>query len=170
MLGGQAGIQLSRNRKDPDFSVYVHTPEAKHQCNKPTIAWETAYTESEEDLTLDAARLLCLSNGFIQLVIAINVTHTRAHGQARQLESVEWAHWEIVGIEDVDPSSRVSGPAVTKWDKMNVPVAYSAVIDEGEEGKVKLTAGKVASYQVRKIAILLSRTTLIFRNRSSLSS
>lgn len=148
MRGGQAGIELSRNRKDPDFSIYVHTLNTRQQCNKPTVAWETAYTESEEKLTLDVARLLCLSNGLIQLVIAINVIHTREKGQARKLKSVEWAHWQIVGIRDVDSITRCEGPSVDELDAFGVPVSYTAVVDDGENGKEKITAGKVASFQV----------------------
>lgn len=146
--GGQAGIKLSRDRKDPDFSIYVHNPTSIHQCNIPTVALETAYTESEETLTMDAARLLCLSAGLVQLVIAVNFVHTREGNGPRQLKKVEWAHWEVVEMEKVDPSMRSKGPWVVERDEREMPMTYTAIVDVGEGKKESITASKVESFQV----------------------
>lgn len=56
MQGGSAGIELSRGRKEPDFSLYEVRTE---NYTEPSIAGEVACSETAAELANDAARLLC---------------------------------------------------------------------------------------------------------------
>lgn len=70
-------ITLAEGCKEPDYSIYDPVdPENPFLYDSsanlyPTIAFEVAYSEKAEKLSRDAARLLLLSNGHIQLVVAL---------------------------------------------------------------------------------------------------
>lgn len=106
ITGGTSDVRLKNGIKSPDFSLYEKrdvSPTSSHELHHlnsyPTIAWEVAYSEPEKKLSLDAARMICLSHGLIQLVVTINITHTKKRGledsDKPKLQKVNCAFWEL---------------------------------------------------------------------------
>jgi len=60
IIGGSAGVRLSRGKKEPDCALYV---DGEDRFTQPTIAYEVGYSEDGTKLTLDAATLICLTYG-----------------------------------------------------------------------------------------------------------
>jgi hypothetical protein len=148
IIGGSAGVRLSRGRKEPDCSLYVIGDE---KFKEPTIAFEVGYSEDENTLTFDAAKLICLTFGRIKLVVAIKISHkSRQSGEPRELESVTWGHWELDEIDDPPERYRLDNPQPVEYDARGIPTAYAAVV-EGRKGKHRqLIARKVESHLARK--------------------
>lgn len=70
----------------------------KAESEFPTVAFELRYYGGgEKKLALDAGRLICLSKGMIQLVVAIDINHEaeNQNNGRRNMKSVIWTHWEM---------------------------------------------------------------------------
>jgi hypothetical protein len=113
--GGSADIHYcSGGYKTPDFSLY-EVKDGEGVVNDddnttPTIVFEISYTQTSRNLAKEAARHICLTMGWVLLVVAIDIIHER-NTRPRKLHSVTWSHWE----EDV----RAHG-VVTKQDEEEV--------------------------------------------------
>ena len=157
-IGGSADVRLSGGRKQPDCAIYVDG-DGKDELNELTIAFEVGYSEDTTKLTLDAARLLCLTTGLIQLVVTIKITHQpRKSREPRVLQSVTWDHWEHGGTRMVKPeeSHKLNDPKPTALDQAGIPTAYVAVAEIDKGDRCQLLARKVGSYTVSHVIILES--------------
>ena len=107
------------------------------------------YLENGTKLTLDAARLICLTYGRVQLVITIKITHKdREPGRPQELELITWDHWELVEVDEPVEHYRLDDPQPIDYDKMHIPTTYIAVV-KSRNGKLRqLTAHKVESHSV----------------------
>jgi hypothetical protein len=146
IIGGSADVRLSRGRKEPDCALYIN---GEDKYTQPTIAYEVGYSENGTKLTLDAARLICLTYGRVQLVVTIKITHKdREPGRPRELELITWDHWELVEVDEPVEHYRLDDPQPIDYDKMHIPTAYIAVV-KSRNGKLRqLTARKVESHSV----------------------
>ena len=91
------------------ISVYVKShsgqPGESELNMMPTVVFEYGHSETSHKLALDAVHHLLLSQGLVQLVIAVDVKRkSDAQDGLIVLEKVTWAHWEVDGnsFEEVD--------------------------------------------------------------------
>jgi hypothetical protein len=119
--------------------------------------FEVAYTQSTRDVSLEAARHICLTGGDVLLVVVINIGHERG-SNPRELKSVTWSHWEedVDGygpIEDVDDddvnvvcADREEGEEEDRV--LPAATAFKAVIIEADGRKRSIRAVRTAQFEV----------------------
>jgi hypothetical protein len=155
----QATVELAEGSKSPDFAlieVDKEEDEAEESGNEeedeglvPTIAWEIGYSESEEKLQMDAARLLCLTEGLVRLVVTVKITH-EPNTSPRKLKRVVWRHWELdpTHFRRVDNSVKgLNKPKPLPPDNRTSPPPYEAYVKFDKE-VYRLVAHVTDSYEV----------------------
>jgi hypothetical protein len=105
LFGGSADIDLDDGGiKSPDYSLYENHRDLKElplMHALPTVVWEVAYSESENDLARDLARHVACSVGGVRLAIGLKISHTLSTGdQLKALKSVTCEYWEVDGVEE----------------------------------------------------------------------
>jgi len=93
---GSADIHHDSGYKSPDLSLYEvndNNPSKILDSTTPTIVFEVVYPQPTRSVVLEAARHIYLTQGEVQLVVAIDIVH-KANTNPRELKSVTWSHWE----------------------------------------------------------------------------
>lgn len=163
LAGGTADVHFANGIKAPDYSLYENREDLGRAIDQddntlPTILWEVAYSQGERKLALDAGRVICLTQGGVQLVVVINITHKK-DSSPKSLQSVTWAHWEMdynawEELEDtwkgpIDNVVPDRGNEVVDEDFVHpIPTAYSAVI-RTDDGLVRVRAVQTEFFCVR---------------------
>lgn len=163
VMGGSADVKLQQGFKSPDFSLYEvnegdQNPSEIDDITTPTVVFEVAYTQSTRDVSLEAARHICLTGGDVLLVVVIDIEHERG-SDPRELKSVTWSHWEedLNGygpIEDAD-SDDVNVVCADRGEGeeedfvLPPATAFKAVITEADGRKRRIRAVQTAQFEVR---------------------
>lgn len=155
MQGGSADVQLSKGRKQPDFSLYETAGDGRVLPTVPTLAGEVGDSEDNNKLTLDAARLICLSRGDVRLVITVKFIRKQIiggnAGVEKQLSKIIWGHWELVGVDSVEMGEStdcLNSPKATEWDSEEFPTKYIAMVQHSKSRFLRYTARLVRTYKV----------------------
>jgi hypothetical protein len=165
VMGGSADVKLRQGFKSPDFSLYEMNEGNQNSSEidditTPTVVFEVAYTQSTHDVSLEAARHICLTGGDVLLVVVIDIGHERG-SDPRELKSVTWSHWEedLDGygpIEDADADDvnvvrANKGEGEEEDEDLILPAAtaFKAVITEADGRKRRIQAVQTAQFKVR---------------------
>lgn len=176
---GTASVKLADGVKQPDYSLYERRqgtgPMAAeaHALNAvPTITWEVGYSESPEKLALDAARMICLSKGLIQLVVTINITSEiqntdRVGGKrkveeeelprVRALEGVTCAFWEMdfnAFNEVPSYSGRLNKLVPSHQHHTQPPTSFPTTVSMDSK-KYTVKAMQTLSHQIHRLLVSL---------------
>ena len=148
---GQANIDLTVGSKSPDYALYEVVEDENSTNITPTIAWEIEYAENERKLEMDAARLICLSKGLVQLVVTVKITH-EPNTFPKMLKRVVWHHWEMDAarfgqVDDPTNTLLLNNPVPHPQGDQTSPPSYEAHV-EIDEDIYRLVAHVTKSYQV----------------------
>lgn len=168
---GTASVKLADGVKQPDYSLYERrqgtgsmAAEAHALNAVPTITWEVGYSESPEKLALDAARMICLSKGLIQLVVTINITSKIQDNdkvgrkrkaeeklpRVRVLEGVECAFWEMdfnAFEEDPSHSGELNKLVPYRQPQKQSPISFTTTVSMDSK-KYTVKAIQTLSHEV----------------------
>ena len=155
---GQANIDLTVGSKSPDYALYEVVGDENSTNITPTIAWEIGYAENERKLEMDAARLICLSKGLVQLVVTVKITH-EPNTFPKMLKQVVWHHWEIDvarfgQVDDPTNTLLLNNPVPHPQGDQTSPPPYEAHV-EIDKDIYRLVAHVTESYHVRHWLLML---------------
>jgi hypothetical protein len=136
---GQANVDLVEGSKSPDYTLYDLGKDDgdSDTAITPTIAWEIGYAENEKKLEMDAARLICLTEGLVLLVVTVKISH-EPNVYPKKLKRVVWQHWELdsTQLKPVDnemEKHQLNDPKPLLGDNQTLPPSYEAYVKFDEE-------------------------------------